>query len=208
MLTLLLAVPPMRTLYRHIKQKAFVCVTLVDLIYQDIVAGIYLISWIYSVAIIHCIFELENDRVVDYTFAVIYSGLFDFIVLSLSVSLILSAGLRLLSLLNKSEVAGLQMLGPDSEAIVKARLISVIPSGIFECFLAFHQNIHPGLFDLLHEVETNSLLHGAKGDRFRGTSLLMQGIALLVNLAAKCYSLWSAKKLNQVHPTVYTIEGR
>ena len=67
LLNLLLATPPLRTLYRHIKQKSLVSVTLVDLIYQDIVIGIYLIILVYSVAIIHCIIELESGHVVSYS---------------------------------------------------------------------------------------------------------------------------------------------
>ena len=208
LLNLLLAIPPLRTLYRHIKQKSLVSVTLVDLIYQDIVIGIYLIGCVYSVAIVHCIVELENGQVVGYNFAAVYSGLFDFIVLSFSVSLILSGGLRLLSMMYKSEVTGLQLLGPDSEAITKARIISTVPSAIFECVLNFYLDTHPGLFNLLHEVETSPLLHGVKADYFKGVSIVMLGVASVVNLAAKIYSLCSARKLNQIHPTVFTVEGK
>ena len=207
-LNLLLGVPPVRTLYRHINQKSLVSVTLVDLIYQDIVIGIYLIILVYSVAIIHCIIELESGQVVSYSFAVVYSGLFDFITISLSIFLILSGGLRLLSIVSKSEVTGLQILGPDSVAITKARLISLVTSGVYECFITFHQGSHPGLFDLLHEAESVPLLDGIKDDPFKGVSILMLGIALLVNLTTKGFSVWSTRKFARVHPTVFSIEGK
>ncbi len=73
------------------------------------------IHWIHSIVI------LEDGLCLNYTIARIYSGRVEFFVFCLTTSLIISGGLRLLSLVRNSETGGLHILGPENIAVVKIR---------------------------------------------------------------------------------------
>jgi hypothetical protein len=131
-------------------------VTLVDLIHCDLIIWIYLCCIIYSVAIAHCIFLLDEGVALDDFFANLYSRIFEVILLFISAFLILIGGLRLLSLAKRSETAGLQLLGPDDTAIIIARLIYLVPSIILELWVIWEGKIHSGLFDLIHYADNSN----------------------------------------------------
>jgi hypothetical protein len=156
-LNLVVAVPLLETIYKHIKEKAVVQVTLVDLIYCDLIIWIFLISLVYTVAIGHCIVQLDANSALDDFYATLYSRIFEVILFFLSTSLILSGGLRLLSMVKRSEAAGLQLLGPDDTAIVITRCIYLVPSAVLELALALDGGLHSGLFDLLHSEDSSSI---------------------------------------------------
>jgi hypothetical protein len=120
-LNLVIAIPILGNIYKHYKEKATVQVTIVDLIYCDLIIWIYLCCMVYSVAIAHCLLLLDKGLTLNDFFANLYSRIFEVILLFISAFLILIGGLRLLSLAKRSEAAGLQLLGPDDTAIVIAR---------------------------------------------------------------------------------------
>jgi hypothetical protein len=154
-LNLIIAVPLLLNIYKYIKEKAVVQVTLVDLIHCDLIIWIYLCCIIYSFAIAHCIFLLDEGVALDDFFANLYSRIFEVIQLFISAFLILIGGLRLLSLAKRSESAGLQLLGPDDTAIVIARCIYLVPSIILELGVIWDGRIHSGLFDLARSADNS-----------------------------------------------------
>lgn len=92
-------------IYKHISKKPIISVTLVDLIYKDTIVYIILMCFFISIGIIHTLMHSE-DFSLTYEFALIHSVAVNISVIAICVSLIISAGLRLLSLIKNSEASG------------------------------------------------------------------------------------------------------
>ena len=131
-------------IYHCISTKKLISLTIIDLIYCDVVIYNNLTCLFSSAAIIHSLLINSQDLALSYELALGYSTAIDIFVTSASVSLIFGGFLRLLTLLKRSEEGGLQLLGPENLAIVKVRWISIaigatLPIGLVELF-----NAQPG----------------------------------------------------------------
>ena len=131
-------------IYHCISTKKLISLTIIDLIYCDVVIYNNLTCLFSSAAIIHSLLINSQDLALSYELALGYSTAIDIFVTSASLSLIFGGFLRLLTLLKRSEEGGLQLLGPENLAIVKVRWISIaigatLPIGLVELF-----NAQPG----------------------------------------------------------------
>lgn len=132
--------------------------------------------------------------------------IFEVLVFCVSSSLILSGGLRFITLLRNSEAKGLQLLGPENVAIVKTRLISILLAAAFEGVLVLYFDIHSGIYNLMHDFETDSILHTVRSDMYKTLFMVLPTLALLVNLVTKMYSLWIKRKM-QHSAEIFPIHG-
>jgi hypothetical protein len=205
-LTQTLSTFPCFVIQQFISKKQILAVTLVDLIYRDTIIYIYLICLVSSTSIIHCLCFSNDNLTLNYEFAMVYSGTISFFVSSLSISLIFSGCLKLISLIKKSEAAGLQLLGPDSIALNKIRLFSFIFSFILPTFMIFFFNTKPGLFPLFYENESTSLSQDIDKNLFKALYAVLPCSAIAVNIITKICSFNMRRNINQ-QVNVFTISG-
>jgi hypothetical protein len=195
---------PCFVIHQFISKKKFISVTLVDLIYRDTIIYIYLICLMSSTATIHCL-SVNNDNLTQsYEIATGYSVLISFFVSCLSISLSFSGVLRLISVIKKSEAAGLQLLGPDNIALNKIRLVSVTFSSIFPCLMISLFNAHPGMFPLFYETESTSFVQDIDKNFFIALYLVSPCSAIVVNTLAKIFSNLAKRNIDQ-QVNVFTI---
>ncbi len=181
--------------------------TLVDLVYRDAIIYLYLICFASSTSILNCL-SLKNDTLtLSYEFATAYSAIIVFFVSCLSISLIFSGVLRLISIINKSEAAGLQLLGPDYIALNKIRLVSVTVSSFFPSLMIYFFNAHPGFFPLLYGNESTSFVQDIDKNLVKALYLVLPCSAALVNTIAKVCSDYTRKKIDQ-QVNIFTICGQ
>ncbi len=95
----LVSLPLYGVIFQHISKKPLVSVTLIDLIYRDLIVYVYLHSLTLAVAFTHCLIELENGAALNYMYSALYSTFSEIFVFCVSSSLILSGGLRLITLI-------------------------------------------------------------------------------------------------------------
>ena len=101
-----LSLPLWHVIYKHISKKPILSVSLVDLIYRDTIFYIISLIFFISTGIIHTLmYDGENFRL-SYELALIHSIAVNVSVNTVCLSLIVSAGLRLISLIKNSEAAG------------------------------------------------------------------------------------------------------
>ena len=197
---------PCFVIYQFISKKQIVSVTLVDLVYRDTIAYIYFGCSVATTSLVHCL-SLNNDSLtVSYEFATVYSVLLSFSVSGISISLIFSGVLRLISVIKKSEAAGLQLLGSDYIALNKIRLVSVTFSFIFPCFLIYFFNAHPGYFTLFYETESTSFFEDVEHHWAISLYAVLPCSATVVNAIAKIYSDFTKENIDR-QVNVFTIYG-
>ncbi len=189
-----------------ISKKQILSVTLVDLVYRDTITYIYFGCLMVTTSVIHCL-SLNNDTLtVSYTFATVYSVLICVSVSTISISLIFSGVLRLISLIHKSEAAGLQLLGSDYIALNKIRLVSVTFSILFPCLLIYFFNAHPGYFPVFYGTESNSLFQDIENNWALALYLVLPFSATVVNGIAKIYSDFTKENIDR-RANIFTIYG-
>jgi hypothetical protein len=191
----LVSLPLYSVIYKQLSKKPLVSVTLIDLISRDLIVYVYLQCLAMAVGVIHCLVEFENGVALNYIYSTLYASIFEIMVFCISISLILSGGLRLITLIKKSESAGHQLLGPENIAIVKIRVISVLLSVAYESFLVFFLDAHGGIFKLLHHFERESILSDLHSDHKKTLFMILPASALLVNLITKLYSIWIRREM-------------
>jgi hypothetical protein len=99
-----------RVVFKSITGKSVIQTTLIDYIYGDVIIFVYLLCFVLSCGVMHCLIKLDDGHALARTYSALYAGCFEFVVFCLSNSLTLSALLRFLSLLRRSESGGI--LGP------------------------------------------------------------------------------------------------
>ena len=177
-------------------------VSLVDLIYRDAVAYLYLLCVTASTGFIHCLLKEES---LSFTVSTAYSGCAMFFVDGLFISLILSGVFRMISLIRNSEVDGLQLLGPENIAIIKIRCISILISFCFQIVMIFSFDAQAGLFHTFYALKTKSHLEEITANNIKALYFIWPISTVLVNSLTKLISYSLKKKLNQSVP-VFTIE--
>jgi hypothetical protein len=196
---------PCFVIYQFISKKQILSVTLVDLVYRDLVIYIYLMCFVASTSVIHC-FSVGNDTLtLSYEFATVYSVTISFFVSSISISLIFSGVLRLISVIKKSEAAGLQLLGSDYIALNKIRLVSVTFSLIFPCLLIYFFNAHPALFSLYNGTQS-TFFQDVENNWAIALYPVLPCIATVVNAIAKICSDFIKENIDR-QVNVFTIYG-
>ena len=114
--------------------------------------------------------------------------LINFFLNNLYLGLILSGALRLISLLKNSEAAGLQIFGPDNDALQLFRLFSNVISILLSCFVVFELNAYPGMFGLLFVEENQSNVEDIMQNKFTALYLVLPFITVVVNFVVHLYS--------------------
>jgi hypothetical protein len=98
--------PLWQIIHRHISEKQQLLVTLVDWIYRDVIYYNIFLCFFISVGIIHTLLYGGNSFNLSYELGLFYSIGVNITIIGICVSLIFSAGLRLISLIKNSEAAG------------------------------------------------------------------------------------------------------
>lgn len=202
----LVSLPLYSVIYKQLSKKPLVSVTLIDLISRDLIVYVYLQCLAMAVGVIHCLVEFENGVALNYIYSTLYASIFEIMVFCISISLILSGGLRLITLIKKSESAGHQLLGPENIAIVKIRVISVLLSVAYESFLVFYLDAHGGIFKLLHHFERESILSDLHSDHKKTLFMILPASALLVNLITKLYTIQIRREMDHT-VDIFTIHN-
>jgi hypothetical protein len=197
---------PCFVIHQFISKKQILSVTLVDLVFRDTITYIYFACLVATTAVIHCLSQNNDTLTLSYEFATAYSVLVSFSVSSISISLIFSGVLRLISVIQKSEAAGLQLLGSDYIALNKIRLVSVTFSFMFPCLLIYFFNAHPGLFSLFHGTESTSFFQDVEHHWATSLYLVLPCSATVVNAIAKIYSDFTKENIDR-QVNVFTIYG-
>ena len=182
-------------IYRYISEKPVVLINLVDLLYQDTIIYIYLLSLIFSVALAHTIFVDNENFKMTYELALIYSIFINFFCNNLYACLTVAASLRLISILKNSESAGLQLFGPDKDALFVIRVSSNILSMLFPCYLVTRLRTYPAMFGLFNGGKSISDYESIKNNKFASLLLVFPIITLLVNLTVQVCSIRIRKQL-------------
>jgi hypothetical protein len=205
-LILLFSLVPCFVIYQFILKKQILAVTLVDLVYRDTIIYNYLICFVSSTSLIQCL-SLNNETLtLSFEFAMAYSATIVFFISCLSISLIFSGSLKLISIIKKSEAAGLQLLGPDFSAINRIRLTSIICSLIIPCLMISSKNNHTRFFSLLYGNFSTSNVQDI--NKNLGTLLYsaLPWIAAVVNIIAKICSNLMLNNIDQ-QQNVFIIYG-
>jgi len=186
------------TIYQYISKKPTVSCTLIDLIYRDIIVYIYLSSLATYIAIIACICSSNGLQTLTFEWSVFFSLLTNSFLNCLAISMNISGGLRLISLLNNSEQFGLQLLGPDNLAIKKVRFISISLSIVLIMLGSLFFNVYPPSFDLYFYADEVSISETYSKNWFSMIYIISWILAVIIHCSAKCYSLWINYELNQL----------
>lgn len=93
-------------IYKHISKKPIISVSVVDLIYRDTIVYILTICFSTSTGIIHTLSDSDENFSLTFEFALLHAVFVNISVNAFCISLIISAGLRLLSLIKNSEATG------------------------------------------------------------------------------------------------------
>ena len=141
---------------KYFSDKPLLSLTLVDLIYRDIIVCIFLTFVIYSTALTHVLTAGTDILTLSYEFSLLYVVILNFSTNVIYMLMILSGGLRFISLLKNSEAAGLQLLGVDSEALIIIRVASIFISLLIPGTTIPLYDAYPGIFRLLHEEKIKS----------------------------------------------------
>ena len=141
---------------KYFSDKPLLSLTLVDLIYRDIIVCIFLTFVFYSTALTHVLTAGTDILTLSYEFSLLYVVILNFSTNVIYMLMILSGGLRFISLLKNSEAAGLQLLGVDSEALIIIRVASIFISLLIPGTTIPLYDAYPGIFRLLHEEKIKS----------------------------------------------------
>ena len=141
---------------KNFSDKPLLSLTLVDLIYRDIIVCIFLTFVFYSTALTHVLTAGTDILTLSYEFSLLYVVILNFSTNVIYMLMILSGGLRFISLLKNSEAAGLQLLGVDSEALIIIRVASIFISLLIPGTTIPLYDAYPGIFRLLHEEKIKS----------------------------------------------------
>jgi hypothetical protein len=205
---LVVALPIFIAIHRYISRKSLISITLVDLIYCDTLVYIYLLCFTLTIAFIHCLLQLEAELTLDFVMARIYSVIGEFIIFCLTVSLIVSGVLRLISIVQNSEAAGIQLLGPENIAIVKIRILSITLAVLFELIVTVHLKTYSGLFYMFHDPESTSILNSVNKNNYAILFQIQPVLAFLINVIIKLYVFWINRKIEQNQLAVaFTIQN-
>ena len=173
-------------IYKHISKKPILSITVVDLIYKDIIIYMNSLCIFYSAAVIHTLLLPDED--LNFEWACFYSFGINLSVTSICASLIFSGGLRLISLIKNSEAYGIQLLGQESVAIVKIRLMTIAISTFFPTFSFGYLRVMPGIFNTFHGEQNESIVKDIRNNLYNSIHILMPLLALIVNASARVYS--------------------
>ena len=195
-LNLVVSVPLLHTVFSHLKEKNPVLVSLIDLVYRDLLVYLYSLCFFLTVSIIHCLFQLQTGQALGYWTSEVYTIIQEILGTSLFSSLIISGVLRFLTLWSRSEETELQLLGPENVAIVKLRFMSAFLSITFEAVMVGYFKVHTGIFVLLHSLVPISITSDINNTRSKIIFALLPVASLVVNLGVKIYSMFLKRKLD------------
>ena len=180
-------------IYKSISSKPLVYITLADLIYQDIIIYVYLLSLSYGLAVVHTIYLDDENLGVNFKLAVLYALIITFFGSTACVSITISSILRLISLIKVSEAAGFQLLGPDNVAVVIIRLASIAISVFWPFCSIYYFGAYPLNLGLFYLVENHTIQEDFKENKLQVVYLFPSVLSALVGLVVKLYSVFANK---------------
>ncbi len=105
-ISFIVSLPVWQIIYKHISKKPLLEVTLVDWIYRDIIYYNNILSFSGSAGIIHTLLYDDKNFSLSFELGLFYSICINISMNLICISLVFSAGLRLISLVKNSEAAG------------------------------------------------------------------------------------------------------
>ena len=100
----------------QISRKAPFEQTVIDLINRDCILYLLFLASSMNLTLISCL--IAEGNFLEFSFAFCSSILIYFFIIGLAIPLAVSSGLRLLSIVNVSAEAGVQLLGPDDQVSI------------------------------------------------------------------------------------------
>ena len=187
-LALIISFVPNRYIYQGISYKPPASKTLVDLIFKDFIILSYSAATTFLLGQIGCL--ASPDYALSFPSALIITSVLAFLMEAIAVSLFISGGLRLLTLINRSEASGLQLLGPDDLAIWIVRGISISLSLGFTATLIYGLQVLPGPFYVFHHRANMSAVVFEKMAPGTSSYLLPPAAAAAMNVGCKLFHLF------------------
>jgi hypothetical protein len=106
LINFIISLPIWQIIYKHISKKPLLEVTLVDWIYRDIIFYNITLGFCLSAGIIHTLLYDDKNFSLSFELGLFYSICINISTNLICISLVFSAGLRLISLVKNSEAAG------------------------------------------------------------------------------------------------------
>jgi hypothetical protein len=153
----------------------------------------------------HALIGGSEQLTLSYEFSLLYVVMLNFSTNVIYVLMILSGGLRFISLYKNSEAAGLQLLGVDNEALIFIRLLSVFISLLIPSTTIPLYDAYPGIFRLLHYEKISSNLDDIKQNSCVAIYLVLPALAVVFNIIVIFYSNWIKREMKK-KATALTIQ--
>lgn len=196
-LTLFVAFLLCATIVKYISGKATASLTIVNLIYKDVIIYINLFCLSVYIGIILCILSNNSEHSIDFRTSVILSLFIYTFFHNIAISLSISGTLRLITLTKLSEEFGLQMLGPDSLAIYKVRFVSFFLSITLVVYAIIFQEFYPTTIDLFYGIEDANFSKRVINMEVMILFNIPQACVVIVNSFTKLYSMWLNIAINK-----------
>ena len=174
------------TIYQYISNKPPIDQTIIDLIYQDCFASIPLFTLSLSVILMTCL--NSQDQALSFPLGLVFANVIYFFVGFISVLMAISSFLRFLSFLYVSEEAGLQLLGPDDNAILLIRCSSIIITLFTMMFGQAVLNTYPPVLAQLLGLPNTSFSKLIQSDPGFFTYFVLPIVAIVLNCSVTIVS--------------------
>ena len=186
-----------RIILKYLSHKPILSLTLVDLIYRDIIVCLFLMFFVYSIALTHALTAGTDKLTLSYELSLMYVVMLNFLTNCIHMLMLICGGMRFISLVKNSEAAGLQLLGVDTEAVIIIRLVSIIISIIIPGTIISLCDAYPGTFRLLHEEKISSNWEDIKENKCVAIYLILPDVTVLFNVIVVCYSSWIKRQMKK-----------
>ena len=142
--------------------------------------------------------QFSADFTLPFSLAAVFAYAIHVVMECTAVSMLISGFLRLITIVRKSEEAGLQLLGSDDQAIVIIRAISVLLSFgvILVANVAFKAQV-PSI-DVLTGAENVSMTTAMSTNPYAATYFVLPYLAAAVNLVTILVSPFHVNKFNDI----------
>ena len=198
---ILISIPLFKIIRNNIHNKPVVATTILDLAYSDCIFFLFWYCLIFVLGVSACL--LSETTSLTFTSSLIFSVASYFLLCNSLWSLTITGILRFVSILKKSEQAGIQSLGYDFVAIWKIRLISISLTSCLILSGHFIFNTLPAFFYTLHYEETTVVSHKpTAANKIYWIPIIL---VTLANAVPKIYTTLLASRLLLGNPEKYAL---
>ena len=91
--------------------------------------------------------------------------------------------------------SGLQLLGPENEAIIKIRIIIILTTILWSCFCIEHLEAPPLSIAFFHGETSSSYIEDMTENKYKSVHMIATLLTLVVNVTLKIYMIIAKKKM-------------